>query len=463
MHQGKKYIITFSLLFLKFLCMTAQEDTLLAPENRDSMAVATEEIYNSVITDADLLGPMDNYSVEKISYGLYLNKQWQHLTVYCERAIKLNFDYYYLRVRVGVAWFELGKYRMAVVHFKKALNYKAGDDFANSYLYYSYLYSERFEDAKWLSKSFSPALSASLFNAPAGPVDFVLAESGIKVPDSSRQFKNALFSNLGINHSVANRVFLFHGLTYFAQNEQRFSVQQFQYYLKATLPLKNGFLLSTGVHLVNAKADVRNFVNTVITNTYLVYPVGPQGMPPPPPQVLTVTTTAQTEQVKPSLSRNYVGAITLTRRTLLADYSIGTTLGSFDTTKQIQVSAGINLYPFAHNKFSVGGTIYLHSEKDFKKKLFTLAPAVNVYLTNKVHLAASYLYNKGPNISENTGAFVSNSIDYTPRRISLTTSVDIANGLWLYGTYAYEQKTHLATGYKYDYNIFVIGIKVIAR
>ncbi|MES2678819.1 MAG: tetratricopeptide repeat protein [Bacteroidota bacterium] len=448
---------------MSFLTYRAQEDTLVAHESEDTVVTTIEDIPNNALTETDLKGPMDAHSVEKISYSLYLNKQWQQLSDYCERAIKMDFDYYYLRVRAGVAWFELGKYRRAVVHFKKALEFNQGDDFANSYLYYSYLYSERFEDAKWLTKSFSPALSTSLFARAPGPVDFVVAESGIKVPDSSRQFKNALFSHIGINHSITKRLFLFHGFTYFAQNEQRFSVRQFQYYLKATSPLKNGFLLSAGFHVVNANADVRNFVSSVKTNTYLVFPIGPPGMPPPPPQVLTVTTTAVAEQVKATRAQNYVGAITLTRRTRLADYSIGATLGSFDTTKQVQLSAGINLYPFAHNKFSVGGTIYLHSEKDFKKKLLTLAPAVNIYLTNKIHLSVSYLYNEGPNISENTGSFVSNSVDYTPQRITFTTSVDIANGLWLYGTYTYEQKKHLAAGYKYDYNIFVVGIKVIPR
>ncbi len=440
------------------LPLAGQEDTS-STTIEDTVQAMSEE--GMVIMDypADINSPLDDGSVEKTSYNLYLKKQWVQLSSYCERAIGSGFDYFYLRVRAGVAYFERRQYRKAIVHLKKALEFNSDDDFAASYLYYAYLYSERFEEAKWLSKDFSPSLRNSLQIKPAGQLDYVMAESGIKSPDSSRLFKRALFTDLGVAHSIANRLFLFHGITYFAQNEARFSVQQFQYYLRGSVPFKNGFLLNAGLHLVDVAADVRNFVPVVNTNTYVVYPVGPAGMPPPPAQVVTITTNGLVEQVNAKSTQNYVGAISLTKRTVFADYVLGATAGNFDTTTQVQVMMGANFYPFKNSRFSAGFNAYVHAEQKSPNSSVAITPYINAYLAKKVHLSLSYFNNQGPNISENTGSFVSNSVDYTPQRIAGTVSFELAEGAWLYGTYAYEQKKHLAAGYQYDYNIFVVGIK----
>lgn len=458
MYYRQKYLILFFLLCLNARKMCAQTDSSLVPFP-DSLAGTPYQIENGLPAIAEPVTASAN-SIEYTSYALYTEKNWKKLAAYCEQAFAKQVDYFYLRVRAGIAYFEMEQYRKAIVHLKKALAFNSGDDFTNTYLYYAYLYAERPEEAKKLTRSFGKALSETMRVGSMSPVDFVLLESGIKVPDSSRQFKNAFFTDVGIGHSIGKKIFLQHNFTYFEQGEERFGVKQIQYYLKATLPLKNDFLVSGGIHLVDVTANLRSYPATVVTNTLLFYPVGPPGMPPPPAQVVSYTTNIYSEKITAQRSTNIVGALTISKQTLYADFSAGLTAASFDSTYQYQAATGLNIYPLKNNRLALGATVYAHVE-DGGKVNIALAPVVSVYPTKRTHLSLAYLENTGPNISENTGSFVSNSIDYTGRRITATCSVRVAGGTWLYGTYGYEEKKHLQAGYRYDYNIFVAGIRII--
>ncbi len=457
MHYRKTYL---SFLFAALLLprLWAQEDTL-TPAGQDQIRLMTPD---SIMMPRPAPVSEDLASPEQVSLALFIGKQWPQLAGFCEKTIRSGIDAYYLRVRGGIACFEMKQYRKAVAHLQKALRFNPGDDLAGSYLYYAYLYSERFEEAKWLSKRFSVGLSTTMNTRHISPVDFAFAETGIKQADSSHLFKNPIFSSVGISHSIGRRVFLFHSLSYYSQGEYRFYIQQFQYYLKATLPLANNWRLSAAGHLVNVDADLRNFEPVVNTFTYLtVGPPPPPGQPPPQPVVASITTTNYVEKMIRHQKLNSIGALALSKHMALADVFIGTTYAHLDTSVQYQLQAGFMLYPLKNNRLGLGATIYQHSEEPSNKQNTTVAPLVTAYITGKIHLAVAYLSNAGPNITENTGYFVSNSTDYTLSRLSATASFNVAKGLWLYGTGGYEQKKQLTDGFKYNYSIAAIGLKII--
>ena len=56
--------------------------------------------------------------VEQKSYQLYLDKNWNELIKFGNRAINSGFDYYYLQIRIGIAYFEKKNYSLAENHFK---------------------------------------------------------------------------------------------------------------------------------------------------------------------------------------------------------------------------------------------------------------------------------------------------------------------------------------------------------
>lgn len=61
--------------------------------------------------------------IDSITYSMYEQGQWANLVKAGNNAIRQGYDYYYMRMRVGIAYYMLERYRIAAVHFEKALTY----------------------------------------------------------------------------------------------------------------------------------------------------------------------------------------------------------------------------------------------------------------------------------------------------------------------------------------------------
>src|SRR5207248_2114987 len=83
--------------------------------------------------------------VDTKTYDWYVAKNWDSVIEIGNRAIGQNIDYYYLRMRIGIAYYEKKKFRKAENHFTKALFFNSSSDAGKQYLYYCYLYSGQYE------------------------------------------------------------------------------------------------------------------------------------------------------------------------------------------------------------------------------------------------------------------------------------------------------------------------------
>ena len=94
-----------------------------------------------------------NYrTVEEATYRLYMQKEWKALIDTGNIALDHGIDYYYLRMRIGIAHYELKQFRASIPHFKKALIFNEDDATAKEYLYYSFLFSGMDKEAKSLAR-----------------------------------------------------------------------------------------------------------------------------------------------------------------------------------------------------------------------------------------------------------------------------------------------------------------------
>ena len=59
-------------------------------------------------------------SVDNISYEQYLKKDWEALIKTGKKSLKYDVDFYYLQVRMGIAYYELKRYPKAVKYFENA-------------------------------------------------------------------------------------------------------------------------------------------------------------------------------------------------------------------------------------------------------------------------------------------------------------------------------------------------------
>jgi len=70
------------------------------------------------------------------TYQLYNEENWYQLTEVGQEAVKNGLDYFYLRIRMGIAYFHLKNYRKAATHLEKALDFNGADASALEYLYF---------------------------------------------------------------------------------------------------------------------------------------------------------------------------------------------------------------------------------------------------------------------------------------------------------------------------------------
>ncbi len=77
-------------------------------------------------------------SVEDLSYRYFLNQQWDSLVTIGKAGLHQDIDYYYLRLRMGIACFNRGNYARAIQHLNRADKFNSDDSTTLEYLYYSY-------------------------------------------------------------------------------------------------------------------------------------------------------------------------------------------------------------------------------------------------------------------------------------------------------------------------------------
>lgn len=394
--------------------------------------------------------------VEETSYRLYLAKDWKLLGGFCDRAIRADYDYYYLRMRAGIACYETGNYRRAIRHFLKALDFNSGDETAMRYLYESYQHAGQYEEARNISRHLD---TASLRITGAGrlkALSFVSVEGAVKFSDSTAKFKPAVYMQLAGQHYIKKRFSLFHALTYYGQDEYRQKIQQYQYYLSSGIPLKHRLLLSPAVHVLYNDLSVRQFVTTTTVKMPPQQPPQP-GQPPPQP---TVTVNTATTYV-PKQTSAIAGALTLTQKLTYGDVSLGLTACVFDTANQYQVQAGFTLYPFGNRKLAVGALVYHHTETDYRESNLAVAPCISSLIHRKLLVSASWLRNRGGNVAESNAYLINNSIDVSLSRFNGMVEYVLSRHVNVYAVYSYDTRQEKFTRFQYHYHLALLGIKFI--
>jgi hypothetical protein len=96
---------------------------------------------------ADLTGQIDFVSLDKRTYYYYLKGDIRNLKNTADTMLSSGIDYYYLRLRLGMAFYDRQNYPNALRHFSKALKFSSIDTISREYIYKSYLFSGRTGDA----------------------------------------------------------------------------------------------------------------------------------------------------------------------------------------------------------------------------------------------------------------------------------------------------------------------------
>lgn len=118
---------------------------------------------------------------DSITYAYYTAKDWKPLIAAGKEALSSGFEYNYLDMRLGIAYYELRKFRQAVPYFEKSLMKFSNDPFTAEYLYYAYLESGRGNDASALALNYRDKF-VTVPGASAKKVNYIYVEGGF-IPD----------------------------------------------------------------------------------------------------------------------------------------------------------------------------------------------------------------------------------------------------------------------------------------
>lgn len=254
--------------------------------------------------------------IDRLTYALFQQKNWNGLILEGLKALESGIDYYYLRVRLGLAYYEKQNFHLAARHFEKALEMNKTEAYVKEYLYYAYVLAGREAEAKIVAAAFSPELKRKTEtengNFIAG-LDLAYNYTGITEPDVMDNFttdipldrdgaqfipKQHHYFFLGLQHQLSPGWSFYHGYSNLQVNQLRytqasneflkendFRSELHQYYGLASILLTKGLTLSGGLHYVNSnyqtmtevltgspgRPSIRTVATTVSNNNVVVF------------------------------------------------------------------------------------------------------------------------------------------------------------------------------------------------
>jgi hypothetical protein len=143
---------------------------------------------------ANVSAQNDFKSLDQTTYDFYNKGDYRNLKKTADIMLTLGMDYYYLRMRLGIAAFKNKLYSNASENLVKALEMSSLDTISREYIYYSYLLSGRYPDAILYLKSLPDEKRNYSLRSISQPVlSNVFAGSSIMGYDVYTYDKNKLY------------------------------------------------------------------------------------------------------------------------------------------------------------------------------------------------------------------------------------------------------------------------------
>ncbi len=228
---------------------------------------------------------------DTLTTQLYNRGSWDSLIRVANEAIDQEQDWYYLRYRMGVAFYAKKDYEDAQYQFKKAYTFNPDNETNQEYLYYSLMFSGRTAEAKAFSRKMYPDLLKKI-NPPKNPIissiyveggmassnNFSTNKQRIATDTLTGDYKEAdlsdkmIYFHLGFTHSLGKRITLYHAYSYVGIDKEKqikfnywplppfssnnidtsgsYKISQHQYYLQASWIEFNKFVFKPAFHLL---------------------------------------------------------------------------------------------------------------------------------------------------------------------------------------------------------------------
>jgi len=351
------------------------------------------------------------------TYELYLANNWRELTKIGEEALDADIDFYYLRIRLGIAFYELEEYRNAIPHFDKALTFYSEDALAAEYLYYAFKYSGRIQDANLTYAKYKSLLKYRNVTPDFGFFAGGYTEGGLKFLSPPSETVGTLkYIHVGMQQQLGNRLSLYHGYTRISRNFSSFDPSNFvqnEYYGKATVPLITGLQAMASVH-TQTIASTTNYSN-------LAFLVG------------------------------------ITTNTKIIDFSLNYGRAQINNVTQEQTSIGAVFYPIPSQKLYLQSIFTYHLEATQSNIIFYQKLGIKVEKRTWLDVYGSF--GDVRNVQDMDGFYLYNIADHLVMRLGTTANVYLGNRAKLLVGYTFESLEVIDTNFPYKQHYVFTGLQ----
>lgn len=357
-------------------------------------------------------GIPDFLEVDTTTYGYYSRKQWNELIDAGNKYLKYGYDYYYLRMRIGTAHYELKNFIRAADHFSRALRFSENDPAALTYLYYSYIQLNR-RDAADRALGLLPEEEArKIHSGKLNFLEMVYLETGPLI--SSGKSANSHMNLDGVDDiygeidhlirdSYYNGVGLVARLTPFMRLQLSYmnlfqgrtaqvmvgdsllfdkdhSLQQHQLYISPSFSFGRGFSVIPAFHYLDITFDQLHAQYVQETKSYL----------------FDMDTVHQ---------KDYLASLCLNKDLSLVSLSLTGTYARLNQFDHYQAEAALTFYPIGNLDFySITAGRYIHGREDH----FLFTETAGLKISKSMWLEASATFGEAAEFFEKNGYIVYN-------------------------------------------------------
>jgi len=383
-------------------------------------------ILLSILSVGEVLGQSQKdfnwYNQE--TYHLYETQNWKELARVGADALNAGHDFYYLRLRMGIAYYEMEDYRSAQSHFNHALSFNSKDPLTLEYLYYAYLLSGRQADAQVLFQRHKETLINRKVADPNIPVKSLYLEGGMKISNvDDDNIDNIHFYHGGLEHQLSGRVNIYHGfsrltqkITILSENggsgqgppqviENVYDYSQNEYYLRGKVVLSRGLQFIPSYHFQAVNGIDDSFNN----NAYHM-----------------------------ALRKN-LGNF---------DFYLGYGNSDINYNDQSQWTGGITFYPSGNLNFYLQSDVTYHKERSEEgESIFYEKAGFKVGQNLSLELTATF--GKMRNIQEMDGFYIWNLPDIMTSRYGMNAIFPLNNHINIIGGFTIENRETIETLFTY--------------
>jgi hypothetical protein len=356
-------------------------------------------------------GSKDIDYYDQKTYEQFIHNEWKELIRTGKEASRINVDFYYLHLRMGVAYYELERFRDAASCFSRALEYYPEDTLVLEYYYYSLLFSGTSQEADLLCYKNNDLLKYRIKEEHILSYKETFVESGFSFGDNLQKnsktdidgvdnqlgeaelIDNAEYYALGFRHSFWPRLHLTYALSYISTGRifrvqrqdvdivySRQDISQNQLYCKGDflLPWKFNFSLAYN----NVLVDHNKYVNrgNIIAPDY---------------------------QLVDYYYDHEVFSLALYRDLWKFKFRASYTQGNLNKQSQEQINFGMELYPFGNLHLYSVSDIYSH--KNANNSEWLMNQKIGCRIWKKIWWEAYATFGKSSNFIEDNAYITYNT------------------------------------------------------